>query len=98
VYPFDSGKEDDAFTAGPMGAYLKAVLLSFRAADSTPTNFDDFDPWLTKELRENGFWLRKERAKLVYYKLKIEFGEPLFTIGTSGFGYMEVAADLAEMA
>jgi hypothetical protein len=31
----DSGKEDDAFTNGPMGAYLKAVLLRLREEAST---------------------------------------------------------------
>jgi hypothetical protein len=76
----DSGKEDDAFTNGPMGAYLKAVLLRLREEASTKPKKQatNFDHWLTKELDENGFWLRKERAKLVCRKLKIEFGEPLY--------------------
>jgi hypothetical protein len=35
----DSGKEDDAFTDGPMGAYIKAVLLRLRSEASTTNNF-----------------------------------------------------------
>jgi hypothetical protein len=57
-----------------LGAYLKAVLLRLRAEAGTTTNFDDLDHWLTKELEENGFWLKLGSANHS-------------TIGTSGFGY-----------
>jgi hypothetical protein len=51
-----------------MGAYLKAVLMRLREEASTkpkkqatsPETRTNLDHWLTKELQENGFWLRNE--------------------------------------
>ena len=65
----DDGEEEEL--KGVMQQYLDAVLLRLRD-ESSSARREVVDAWLIRELKENGFVLRKERASLLCRKLMIQ--------------------------
>jgi hypothetical protein len=60
---------------GVMSNYLSAIQLRIRR-ETADKNLNSSQQWLLQEIKDNGHWMRKERAKLICRKLAIPFDEP----------------------
>ena len=62
---------------GVMPNYLSAIQQRIRK-ETADKSLNSGQQWLLQEIQDNGYWIRKERAKSICRKLSIQFHEPSY--------------------
>jgi hypothetical protein len=63
---------------GVMPNYLSAIQQRIRKETAEKNRVNSGQQWLLQEIQDNGYWIRKERAKMICRKLSIRFDEPSY--------------------